>query len=55
MNLRTRLLVGMAFVAAVLVVVAVIVTSTTRAQLVDEIDDRLASLRRRRWSGSVAR
>ena len=43
MNLRTRLLVGMAFVAAVLVVVAVIVTSTTRAQLVDEIDDRLAS------------
>lgn len=43
MSLRTRLLVGMAFVAAVLVVVAVIVTSTTRGQLVEQIDERLAS------------
>ena len=46
MSLRTRLLVGMAFVAAVLVVVAAIVTSTTRAQLVDQIDERLASYSR---------
>ena len=42
MSLRTRLLVGMAFVAAVLIVVATIVTSTTCAQLVDQIDERLA-------------
>ena len=42
MTLRTRLLVGMAFVAVVLVVVAVVVTATTRDQLIDQIDDRLA-------------
>ena len=33
----------MAFVAAVLVVVAVVITSTTRNQLIGQIDDRLAS------------
>ena len=43
MSLRTRLLVGMAFVAAVLAVVAVVITSTTRNQLIGQIDDRLAS------------
>ncbi len=43
MNLRTRLLVGIAFVAVVLVVVALVVTSTTRNQLIGQIDDRLAS------------
>ena len=43
MSLRTRLLVGMAFVAAVLVAVAAVITSTTRDQLIGQIDDRLAS------------
>ena len=43
MSLRTRLMVGMAFVAAVLVVVAAVITSTTRNQLIGQIDDRLAS------------
>ena len=47
MSLRTRLLVGMAFVAAVLVVVAAIITSTTRDQLIGQIDDRLASFSNR--------
>ena len=43
MNLRTRLLVGIAFVAVVLVVVALVVTGTTRNQLIGQIDARLAS------------
>ena len=43
MNLRTRLLVGIAFVAVVLVVVALVVTATTRNQLIGQIDARLAS------------
>jgi two-component system OmpR family sensor kinase len=43
MSLRTRLMVGMAFVAAVLVVVAAVITLTTRNQLIGQIDDRLAS------------
>ena len=43
MSLRTRLLVGMAFVAIVLVVVAVVVTSTTRDELIGQLDARLAS------------
>ena len=41
MSLRTRLLAGMAFVAAMLVVVAFVITTETRAQLIDQIDDRL--------------
>ena len=43
MRLRTRLLVGMALVAAVLAVVAVVITATTRNQLIGAIDTRLAS------------
>jgi two-component system OmpR family sensor kinase len=43
LSLRTRLLVGMAFVAIVLVVVAVIVTATTRDELIGQLDARLAS------------
>jgi two-component system OmpR family sensor kinase len=42
-SLRTRLLVGIAFVAVVLVVVAFVVTATTRDQLIGQIDARLAS------------
>jgi two-component system OmpR family sensor kinase len=41
MSLRTRLLAGMAFVAAMLVIVAFVITTETRAQLIDQIDDRL--------------
>ena len=43
MSLRTRLLVGMAFVAVVLVLVATVITATTRDELIGQIDDRLAS------------
>lgn len=41
MSLRTRLLAGMAFVALVLIVVAVAITTATRTQLIEQIDDRL--------------
>ncbi len=43
MSLRARLLAGMALVAFVLVIVSAVVTLTTRGQLIDQIDDRLAS------------
>jgi two-component system OmpR family sensor kinase len=43
MSLRARLLAGMAFVAVVLVVVAIVITSTTRSLLTDQIDARLAA------------
>ncbi len=43
MSLRARLLAGMGFVAGVLVIVSVIITITTRGQLLDQIDQRLAS------------
>ena len=41
MSLRARLLVGMGFVALVLVVVAVVVARNTRAYLVDQVDAQL--------------
>jgi two-component system OmpR family sensor kinase len=44
MSLRARLLAGMAFVALVLVVVSVLVTRTTRSELLGQIDDRLRGL-----------
>jgi two-component system OmpR family sensor kinase len=44
MSLRTRLLAGLAVVAVVLVVACVIVTRTTEANLVQQVDDRLARL-----------
>ncbi len=43
MSLRARLLAGMAFVAIVLVVVAIVITSTTRSLMIDQIDARLAA------------
>jgi two-component system OmpR family sensor kinase len=43
MSLRSRLLVGIAFVAAVLVVVALVVTVTTRNELIGQVDARLDS------------
>jgi two-component system OmpR family sensor kinase len=42
MSLRARLLAGMAFVALVLAVVSVVITITTRDQLISQTDDRLA-------------
>lgn len=42
MSLRTRLLAGMALVAVVLVLVATVITLTTRDQLIGQVDDRLA-------------
>jgi two-component system OmpR family sensor kinase len=44
MSLRNRLLAGLAVVAVVLVVACVIVTRTTEANLVDQVDARLARL-----------
>jgi two-component system OmpR family sensor kinase len=43
MSLRTRLLVGMALVAAVLVIVSAVVTITTRDELIGQIDARLSA------------
>ena len=43
MSLRARLLAGMTFVAVVLVVVAFVITATTRSLLIDQIDARLAA------------
>ncbi len=43
MSLRARLLAGMAFVAVVLAVVAIVITATTRSLLIDQIDARLAA------------
>lgn len=44
MTLRARLLAGVGLVALVLVVVSAVVTATTRAQLLDQVDDRLTQL-----------
>lgn len=44
LSLRSRLLVGIAAVAVVLLAVSVVVTRTTRDQLVEQVDDRLAAL-----------
>jgi two-component system, OmpR family, sensor kinase len=44
MSLRARLLAGMGFVAIVLLVVSIVVTSTTRDQLIEQVDSRLESL-----------
>lgn len=43
MSLRSRLLAGMAVVAVVLVAVSILITFTTRNQLVEQIDTRLMS------------
>jgi two-component system, OmpR family, sensor kinase len=43
LSLRARLLAGMAVVVAALILVAITVTATTRAYLIDQIDDRLAA------------
>ena len=43
MSLRARLLAGMAVVSFVLVAVAVIIARTTEANLVDRVDEQLAS------------
>ena len=47
MSLRARLLVGMGFVAVVLVVVAFVVPRITRTYLVDQVDGQLATPRGR--------
>ena len=44
MSLRTRLLAGMTFIAVVLIAVAVTITLTTRAHLINQVDDRLSSV-----------
>ena len=44
LSLRSRLVAGMAFVAGVLIVVSVVVTVSTRDQLIDQVDERLSSL-----------
>ncbi len=41
LSLRSRVLAGMALVTGVLIAVAVVVTATTRSQLIDQIDKRL--------------
>ena len=41
MSLRSRLLAGMAVVAVVLIAAAFVITSTTRAYLVDQVDSTL--------------
>ena len=46
LSLRARVLAGMAAVAIVLVVAALIVTATTVSHLVDQVDDRLAAAAR---------
>lgn len=43
MSLRARLLVGVGLVAIVLAAVAVLITTTTRSRLIDQLDDRLAA------------
>ncbi len=43
MSLRARLIAGMGFVAVVLVVVSVVITVTTRDQLIGQIDERLTT------------
>ncbi|HUF97638.1 MAG TPA: ATP-binding protein, partial [Ilumatobacter sp.] len=43
MSLRARLLAGMAFVAAILAIVATVITISTREQLLDQVDQRLAT------------
>jgi len=44
MSLRARLLAGMTFIAVVLIAVAVTITLTTRAHLINQVDDRLSSV-----------
>ena len=43
LSLRSRLLAGMGLVVVVLAIVALVITSTTRARLIDQLDDRLAT------------
>ena len=43
LSLRARVLAGMAVVVVALAVVAFIVTATTRAYLIDQLDARLAA------------
>src|SRR5690242_11136580 len=44
MSLRSRLLAGMTFIAVVLIAAAVTITLTTRAHLINQVDDRLSSV-----------
>ncbi len=44
LSLRSRVLLGLAVVALVLMVVSAIVTATTRSELVGQVDDRLRSI-----------
>ncbi len=44
MSLRARLLAGLGLVAVVLIVVATLITLSTRNQLIAQVDDRLATL-----------
>ena len=46
MSLRARLLAGMAVIAAVLAIVSLIITTTTRDELIGQLDDRLMSFAR---------
>lgn len=43
MTLRARLLAGMAFVGAVLAIVAIVITASTRSHLLEQVDQRLAT------------
>lgn len=45
MSLRARLVLGMAVIAAVLALSAVVITTTTRAHLVDQVDQQLREAR----------
>ena len=55
MSLRARLLAGMAFVAAILVLVSVVITVTTRDRLIAEVDGRLESFAPSGPDGAPAR
>jgi two-component system OmpR family sensor kinase len=43
LSLRSRLLAGVGLVAVVLTLVAIVITASTRARLIDQVDDRLVA------------
>jgi two-component system OmpR family sensor kinase len=47
LSLRSRVLAGMALVVVALGVVAIVITATTRAHLIEQVDDRLLAAQRR--------
>ena len=51
LSLRARLLAGMGLVVITLVVVALIITTTTRDHLITQVDDRLAVANGPRFPG----